>query len=236
MSLRVSDKTLLKNLLERHTKKEVFEAIAKDLTQSDTREAVTYLIEKLKYDIDDTIDLLLDCKSAQEEINGDTIPTYLAKLFDIVRSKFRKKVGSEYDFERYYLPDACRIIDTINDQYLDSDVILGSYDPDMLINYLEDTSEFDDYIDNIKEEVENDKDEENDKWWEEHYAQKYSELLNGGNFLENLSNDDKWKFFCNHARCSYYDKDRLIAYLDNLKSDLMKSSYAREISDKKAKA
>jgi len=179
--------------------------------------------------------LLLDCKSAQEEINGDTIPTYLTKLFDIVRSKFRKKVESEYMFERDYLPDAYRLIDTINDQYLESDVILDSYDPENLINYLENTREFEDYIDNVKEEAENDKDEEYDNWWEEHYAQKYSELMNGGNFLENLSNDDKWIFFCNHARCSYYDKDRLIAYLDNLKSDLMKSSYARETLNKKAK-
>ena len=184
-------------------------------------ESVVALLDKHDFDIDEMVETCLDTKKGKEHTDEVTLD-FIDEIFNTVYMKRKGDFDSRYKFERQCYPSLWELKEKIEEHYLDD--FLSAYDEDDLINFLEDTREFDDYIDNIKDEVR--REYESD-------IEEEIECISYDAILEDKSPDELWIYLCNQAKCGYYDKKSLMSWLSNrLISNMNKSIYA-QMSDTK---
>ena len=224
MSLRVSDEILVKNLLERHSLKDLFTILAKGLHHKDIKEAIVSLFDKGGFEVDEMVEICLDTKEGQKNSDEVTLD-FIDEIFISVYHKKRSEFDSEHQFENKCYPGLWELKEKIEDHYLED--FLNTYDNDELIRYLEDTREFDDYLDNIKDDVRRDVVEEYEEY-EEKASSSSNMLEDNSNMLEDKSPDELWIYLCNQAGCGHFDKKGLMDWMsDMFKYKLNKSIYAQ---------
>ena len=228
MSLNVKDETLIKNLRERFSAKDLFCVLARAMSPEETREAVVAVMDEslLGPDagIESIVDICLDTKAGKKETDRVTIELF-DKVFDRVFDKRSAEFKSNRSFEEACYPSLEDFKDFIENRYVVDD-LLETYSDSELISYLEDRSiEFESYLDNFKEEVEDNCIAE--------YDHKTSlledKLMKSSNILE-MHPDDAWKWCASQAGSTYYDGDAVERWVEDVTEHISKSSFAQTIN------
>lgn len=229
MSLNVKDETLIKTLLERYSIKDLFCLLAKKMTPKNRKEAIVAIMDTLEgFDVEEMVDICLSSKEGQKHTDEVTLE-FIDQVFDNVWLKKIDECKDIWNFERDCYPSLWSLRDRIESHYHGEDFIDTFYESD-LINHLEGTQEFDDYIEEIEDRVRREVEEE----YEE--EEKEEEITTGHSTkLLEMTPDDAWMWCANQAGCSYYDGNALEKWADAFTDHIDRSSFAQIIMREKIK-
>lgn len=226
MSLKVNTETLIKNLLERHTLKELFAILAKGLSKQEIHDAIVEMMNKLDLNTYEMVDICLDTENGKKNTDEVT-KEFISQVFDEVHIKRKNDFHHNWDYENKCLPDIDDLLDVINENYMGSDPVLETYSTQALLDYIEDSNELEDYCDEYTDskirEIKQDLEEE------------FANAINRSNKEILMMNPDNvWEWMCNQAGSSYYDKDKVDNWLKSLSEHISKSSYMKLIEREKS--
>ncbi len=227
MSLKVNTETLIKNLLERHTLKELFAILAKGLSKQEIHDAIVEMMNKLDLSTYEMVDICLDTENGKKNTDEVT-KEFISQVFDEVHLKRKKEFHSIWDYENKCLPYIEDLIDVINKNYIGSDPVLETYSTSTLLDYIEDTNELEDYCD----EYADDKLRDIKQDLEEEYTDAINRCVDSELLTE--TPDKAWEWVCNQVGSSYYDKDKVDSWLKRLSEHISKSSYMKLIEREKS--
>lgn len=227
MSLNVKDETLIKTLLERYSIKDLFCLLAKKMTLKDRKEAIVAIMDTLEsFDVEEMVDICLSSKEGQKHTDEVTLE-FIDQVFDNVWLKKKDECKDIWKFENEYYPTLWSLRDRIESHYHGEEFIDTYYESD-IINHLEGTQEFDDYIEDVENRVRREIEEEREEE-EEQEANIHADRL-----LE-MTPDDAWMWCANQAGCSYYDGNALEKWADAFADHIDRSSFAQIIMREKTK-
>lgn len=220
MSLKVNTETLAKNLLDPLIS-------SKGVTKQEIHDVIVEMLNNLDLNTNEMVSICLDTENGKKNTDEVT-KEFISQVFDGVSIKRKNDFHSTWDYERECLPDIDDLLDVINDNYLGSDPVLEAYSTQALLDYIEDSNEFEEYCDNYADgkvrEIKQD--------LEEAYDNLVNRVYN--NELLMLTPDKAWEWICNQAGSSYYDKDKVDNWFKRLSEHISKSSYMKLIEREKS--
>ena len=217
----VSDKALMKEIKDRFSLEDVFSTLTKDMKKEDVESLIVSLIDNHGFDIDEMISMCLSTIDGQNNPD-EVILEGIDNIFDAVFEKNQDKYKDHWDIETNCFPDLDEVRDTIQRHYYIR--FLNTYRNDELIDHLENTWDFEDYLSKVRDDAIDDLKD----GFEEEYHQAIEVIKNKDHVLE-MTPDDAWMWFCNQAGCSYYDSEALDEYISKLGKHLNDSSFKQTV-------